>query len=191
MALIKRHHQDGCNGRNCECAWRLDYRPMGTHGPRRRLFFQTKKAAEKHLAETSAKASRGNISIAREFRSSRTPLNCGSGRRRTAARLTLPTCEQGWTSISCRASARSGWIESWSGASKSFATTCARTPTRRAQSTRSSESSGRFFARLSGAATLSAIRSIVLNAPSWRRASCARVKMKPAATTTRSARTRC
>ncbi len=59
MASIQRFHQGGCNGQNCECAWRLDYRPMGTHGPRRRLFFQTKKAAEKHLAETSAKASRG------------------------------------------------------------------------------------------------------------------------------------
>ncbi len=59
MASIKRFHQDECNGQNCECAWRLDYRPLGTQGPRRRLFFPTKKAAEKHLAETSAKASRG------------------------------------------------------------------------------------------------------------------------------------
>lgn len=59
MASIKRHHQDGCKGQNCECQWRLDYRPMGTYGSRRRLFFPTKKAAEKHLAETSAKASRG------------------------------------------------------------------------------------------------------------------------------------
>ena len=59
MASIKRHHQDGCNGRNCECAWRLDYRPMGTRGPRRRFFFRTRKAAEKHLAETSTKVSRG------------------------------------------------------------------------------------------------------------------------------------
>ncbi len=33
--------------------------PDGTYGSRRRLFFPTKKAAEKHLAETSAKASRG------------------------------------------------------------------------------------------------------------------------------------
>jgi integrase len=59
MASIKRHHQDGCKGQNCECPWRLDYRPMGTYGSRRRLYFPTKKAAEKHLAETSAKASRG------------------------------------------------------------------------------------------------------------------------------------
>ncbi|MGH7779013.1 MAG: tyrosine-type recombinase/integrase [Candidatus Binataceae bacterium] len=59
MASIKRHHQDGCNGQNCGCQWRLDYRPMGTYGSRRRVFFPTKKAAEKHLAETSAKASRG------------------------------------------------------------------------------------------------------------------------------------
>ena len=59
MASIKRHHQDDCRGPNCECQWRLDYRPAGTSGPRRRLFFPTKKAAEKHLAETSTKASRG------------------------------------------------------------------------------------------------------------------------------------
>jgi integrase len=59
MASIKRHHQDGCNGQTCDCPWRLDYRPIGTYGSRRRLFFPTKKAAEKHLAETSAKASRG------------------------------------------------------------------------------------------------------------------------------------
>ena len=59
MASIKRHHQDGCKGQNCECPWRLDYRPIGTYGSRRRLIFPTKKAAEKHLAETSAKASRG------------------------------------------------------------------------------------------------------------------------------------
>ena len=59
MASMKRHHQDGCNGQNCEWAWRLDYRPTGTYGSRRLLFFQTKKAAENHLAESSAKASRG------------------------------------------------------------------------------------------------------------------------------------
>jgi integrase len=59
MASIKRHHQDGCTGQNCECPWRLDYRPTGTNGPRRRLFFSTKKAAERHFAQTSSKASHG------------------------------------------------------------------------------------------------------------------------------------
>ena len=48
MTSIKRHHQG--NGQNCECPWRLDYRPMGTYGSRRRLFFPTRKAAEKQLA---------------------------------------------------------------------------------------------------------------------------------------------
>jgi len=32
MASIKRFHQNGCKGENCECAWRLDYRPLGTRG---------------------------------------------------------------------------------------------------------------------------------------------------------------
>jgi hypothetical protein len=32
MASIKRFHQDDCNGQNCECPWRLDYRPIGTGG---------------------------------------------------------------------------------------------------------------------------------------------------------------
>jgi len=59
MASIKRHHQDGCNSQNCECPWRLDYRPVGTRGARRRLFFPTRKAAEKHLAETLMRATRG------------------------------------------------------------------------------------------------------------------------------------
>jgi len=59
MASIKRHHQNGCNGQSCDCAWRLDYRPLGTRGPRKRLDFPTKKAAEKHLAQTSVKVTRG------------------------------------------------------------------------------------------------------------------------------------
>jgi len=59
MASIKRFHQNGCRGDNCECAWRLDYRPLGTRGPRKRLYFPTKKAPEKHLAQTSVKVTRG------------------------------------------------------------------------------------------------------------------------------------
>ncbi len=52
MASINRLHQNGCNGQNCECAWRLDYRPQELAGPRKRIEFPTKKAAEKHLAAT-------------------------------------------------------------------------------------------------------------------------------------------
>jgi hypothetical protein len=49
MAKISRHHIDGCNGANCTCPYRLDYRPLGLSGPRRRIEFPTKKAAEKYL----------------------------------------------------------------------------------------------------------------------------------------------
>src|SRR6202040_239752 len=59
MASIQKFHQQDCSGRNCECPYRLDYRPLGTRGPRKRLFFPTKKAAEKHLAETVVKVGRG------------------------------------------------------------------------------------------------------------------------------------
>jgi hypothetical protein len=105
MASIKRHHQDGCKGQNCECQWRLDYRPMGTYGSRRRLFFPTKKAAEKHLAETSAKASRGEY-----LDHAKVPTFKDAGelwfKSKTDRRVsTLPTSEAGWTSIFCRASA--------------------------------------------------------------------------------------
>ena len=60
MASIKKFHSAGCpKGVICECAWRLDYRPLGMRGPRKRIEFPTKKAAEKFLAETSHKVSRG------------------------------------------------------------------------------------------------------------------------------------
>ena len=59
MAAIKRHHQKDCPGGTCGCPYRLDYRPLGTRGPRKRLFFPTKKAAEKYVAETSVKVTRG------------------------------------------------------------------------------------------------------------------------------------
>ena len=59
MASIQRFHRGGCKAENCDCAWRLDYRPLGTRGPRKRLYFATKKAAEKHLAQTSVKVTRG------------------------------------------------------------------------------------------------------------------------------------
>jgi integrase len=59
MASIKRFHQDGCQGEDCQCPWRLDYRPQGLAGPRQRIEFPTKKAAEKHLASTAVKVSRG------------------------------------------------------------------------------------------------------------------------------------
>ena len=53
MASIKRFHQNGCNGQNCECAWRLDYRPQGFACPHKRIEFPTKKAAERHLTATA------------------------------------------------------------------------------------------------------------------------------------------
>src|ERR1700735_2799703 len=59
MAQIKRHHAACCSSANCECSWRLDYRPQGITGPRKRMEFPTKKAAELHLAATAVKVSRG------------------------------------------------------------------------------------------------------------------------------------
>ena len=59
MASIKRFHEQACSGGTCGCPYRLDYRPLGTRGPRKRLFFPTKKAAEKHLSETVVKVDRG------------------------------------------------------------------------------------------------------------------------------------
>ena len=58
MASIKRHHESGCAGGTCNCPWTLDYRPQGMAGARRRLLFPTKKAAERHQAETAVKVSR-------------------------------------------------------------------------------------------------------------------------------------
>jgi hypothetical protein len=59
MASIKRYHQAACMGGDCDCPWRLDYRPQGLAGPRKRIEFPTKKAAEKHLAATATKVARG------------------------------------------------------------------------------------------------------------------------------------
>jgi integrase len=59
MASIKRFHEAKCAGGTCGCPYRLDYRPLGTRGPRKRFFFPTKKAAEKHLSETVVKVDRG------------------------------------------------------------------------------------------------------------------------------------
>jgi integrase len=59
LAQIKKHHAAGCSSANCDCPWRLDYRPQGIAGPRKRMEFPTKKAAELHLAATAVKVSRG------------------------------------------------------------------------------------------------------------------------------------
>jgi hypothetical protein len=59
MALVKRFHQNGCKGENCECAWQLGYRPQGLAGPRKRIEFPTKQPAEKYLAATTTKVTRG------------------------------------------------------------------------------------------------------------------------------------
>jgi integrase len=59
MAQIKKYHAAGCSSANCDCPWRLDYRPQGIAGPRKRSQFPTKKAAELHLAATAVKVSHG------------------------------------------------------------------------------------------------------------------------------------
>lgn len=59
MSSIKRFHLADCPGAGCECPWRLDYRPLGTRGPRKRICFATKKDAEKHLSQTRFKVDRG------------------------------------------------------------------------------------------------------------------------------------
>lgn len=59
MARIKKHHRPNCSGTDCDCPWRLDYRPQGISGPRKRLEFPTKKAAEKYRDVTGVKASQG------------------------------------------------------------------------------------------------------------------------------------
>jgi integrase len=59
MALIKRFHLAACHGGSCGCPYRLDYRPLGTHGPRKRISFATKKEAERHLSLTRIKVDRG------------------------------------------------------------------------------------------------------------------------------------
>jgi integrase len=59
MASIKKFHAADCPGGTCGCIYRLDYRPLGLRGPRKRLFFATKKAAERHLSETVVKVDRG------------------------------------------------------------------------------------------------------------------------------------
>ena len=59
MARIAKFHLTNCKGGDCGCLWELDYRPAGMYGPRRRVRFPTKKAAERFLAETALQAARG------------------------------------------------------------------------------------------------------------------------------------
>ena len=59
MARIKKFHLAGCPRGACECLWCLDFRPLGLYGPRQRLRFKTKKAAEQFLAENQTKVARG------------------------------------------------------------------------------------------------------------------------------------
>ena len=58
MAQIKRLHRPDCHRGSCSCWWRLDFRPQGMAGPRKRVEFPTKRAAEKHLAEVAHKVTR-------------------------------------------------------------------------------------------------------------------------------------
>ncbi len=59
MARIEKFHVASCRGRDCECRWELDYRPLGLHGPRRRARFKTRREAERVLADTLHRAARG------------------------------------------------------------------------------------------------------------------------------------
>src|SRR5260370_7976429 len=58
MAKIEKLHESGCAGGTCSCPWRLDFRPQGMSGARKRVLFPTKKAAEAHLHTTAHKVSR-------------------------------------------------------------------------------------------------------------------------------------
>jgi integrase len=58
MAKIAKYHKRDCSGASCGCPYRLDFRPEGVRGRRKRIEFPTKKAAEKHLATTATKVSR-------------------------------------------------------------------------------------------------------------------------------------
>lgn len=58
MAIRRSHRGDCGGGSDCCCRWLLDYRPQGLGGPRHRLEFPTKKAAEQHLAATRVKVAR-------------------------------------------------------------------------------------------------------------------------------------
>ncbi len=189
MASIKRLHRNGCDAQNCECPWRLDYRPFGTSGPRQRLFFPTKKAAEKHLAETSAKVSRGEYldrtkvaafkEAAEQWFKSKTDRRVShvADLRARLDKHILPRL----------GAFRLDQITV--GAVEKLRDECAQRVMRFEPSTRSSESWERSFARPSGGARRSAIRLTAWSGPSWRRVSCGRVRMKAPAPTTPLAQT--
>ena len=46
MAKVAKYHKCDCISGSCACPYRLDFRPQGVRGPRKRLEFPTKKAAE-------------------------------------------------------------------------------------------------------------------------------------------------
>jgi integrase len=60
MASIRKSHVASCSGKDCNCLWVLDYRPLGLFGPRRRVRFKTRKQAERFQIDTVQKASRGD-----------------------------------------------------------------------------------------------------------------------------------
>jgi integrase len=59
MAKVAKYHKRDCTGGSCACPYRLDFRPQGVRGPRKRLEFPTKKAAERFLVGNRHKVSRG------------------------------------------------------------------------------------------------------------------------------------
>src|SRR5260370_36344189 len=60
MASIRKFHVARCSGKDCNCLWVLDYRPLGLFGPRRRVRFKTHKQAEQFQTDTRQKASGGD-----------------------------------------------------------------------------------------------------------------------------------
>src|SRR5579862_8109304 len=60
MASIRKFHVASCSGKDCNCLWVLDYRPLGVFGPRRRVRFKTRKQAERFQTDTVQKASHGD-----------------------------------------------------------------------------------------------------------------------------------
>ena len=64
MASIRKFHLASCNGKDCNCLWVLDYRPLGLFGPRRRVRFKTRKQySVKTDIEVASPYSPGSLNI--------------------------------------------------------------------------------------------------------------------------------
>ncbi len=165
MASIKKFHAAECPGGTCGCPYRLDYRPLGLRGPRKRLFFATKKAAEKHLSETVVKVDRGEyleLTKTPDFQRRRRTLV--SDQERPPGRLCRrhPLHARQPPSPARR---RSPPRQDHRAHARKDAHRPTQQNTLRQQSAISSASSAPYSARLSGAARPTSIPSIAWNAP--------------------------